>query len=512
MKRFDKGYIFYHLLTDFFISLFFVFYFASEFFFILEEETEEIIGVNFGAIPYVIIIFIAIYALFTAYRIFYQRTSGYALTEKDIRCKRGVLFRKNSMIEYTRIHAINKKQNIFHKIFGIAVLTVDSGSANTGHQAEITVIERTATVDALLSELRVLREGGVKSSDEGEKKPEILLSEKDPLYKFTSPKKFLYSLINIASAAFFTGAYILLSALLIGVCRAVLRLDFLGTFGQYVMWAAIILIGAMILVSIFTFIGTVIQSFVTYYNFKIEKRDNDIVISFGLLERHENTFSYDRIRGVKITQGLIQRALGFAGITLEVIGYMNESDSNNAVSLGVLVPFCRIEEVDEILAKILPEYTPTKKQTKSPKLFPHLSWFTLILAISSALVTVSAVVPMTILGAGAYATGIVVSVICIATLIIFLTKLCSAFLAYKTAGIAIDGEKITTYNGGFTKQITVMKTRDLSSVEQVATPMQKKAGITSAVLHMRTNALTNEVKVLHQTTEAVATLTEAMPR
>ena len=47
--------------------------------------------------------------------------------------------------------------------------------------------------------------------------------------------------------------------------------------------------------------------------------------------------------------------------------------------------------------------------------------------------------------------------------------------AYKTAGFAIDGEKLTVYNGGYIKQITVMKRRDLSSVEAITTPMQKKA-------------------------------------
>ena len=512
MKRFDKGYIFYHLLTDFFISLFLTFYFGSEFFFIMEEETEEIIGVNTAAIPYVIIVFVALYAIVTVYRILYQRTSGYALTESDIRCKRGVLYRKNSILEYTRINAINKKQNIFHKIFGIAVLTVDSGSANTGHKAEITVIERDTVVDALLSELRSLREGGERRISEDEKESEVLLTESDPLYKFTSPRKFLYSFISIATSAFFTGAYILLSALLIGICLAVLKLNLLGTLGQYVMWAVIILFGAMILASLLTFIGTIIQSFVTYYDFRIEKHGKDIVISYGLLERHENAFSYDRIRGVKITQGLIQRALGFATITLEVIGYMNESDNNNAATLGVLVPFCKIGEANEILDKILPEYKPTEKQTSSPRLFPHLSWFTLILGISAVLTAVCSIVPMAILGAGATAISVTASAICIVTLIIFLTKLLSAYLAYKTAGVSIDGEKITTYNGGLVKQITVMKAKNLASVECISTPMQSKVGIKSLVLHMRTNAMTNEIKIMHQTKDAADSITDIMPR
>ena len=213
-----------------------------------------------------------IYAIITLYRILYYRLSGYELTEREIICLRGVLFRKRSIIEYARIHAINKKQNIFQRLFGIATLSIDSGSANTGHKAEITVIEDASVVDDLLTELRALRESGVRSTDATESKSEILITDSDPLYKFTSPKKLLYSLITIASSAFFTGAYGLLLAVLIGICNTALRLDFLGTFGQYALWAVIILLGAMLFVSLISFIGTVIQSFVTYYSFKIEKR------------------------------------------------------------------------------------------------------------------------------------------------------------------------------------------------------------------------------------------------
>ena len=177
----------------------------------------------------------------------------------------------------------------------------------------------------------------------------------------------------------------------------------------------------------------------------------------------------------------------------------------------MLVPFCRIEEAREIIGKILPEYTPTEKQTRSPALFPHLSWFTLILGIISTITAVCVLVPMAILGLGATAIGIAASVICILTLVILLTKVISAYLTYKTAGVAIDGDKITAYNGGFVKEITITKARNLSSVERIATPMQRKAGIESLVLHMRTNAATNEIKVKHQPIEIADIVTDIIP-
>lgn len=55
--------------------------------------------------------------------------------------------------------------------------------------------------------------------------------------------------------------------------------------------------------------------------------------------------------------------------------------------------------------------------------------------------------------------------------------------------------KITAYYGGFTKNVTVFKAKNLIAAENVTTPLRQKAGITSITMHLKTNALSNEVKV-----------------
>ena len=317
MKRFDKGYIYSSLLSDLFGSLIAVFIFLKDFFLNDESNPEDINAV----IPFFVIGLAVVYLCFVVYRILYYKTSGYELTDKEIKCNRGVLYRKRSVLDYKKVHAINKKQNLLHRIFGIAILTVDSGSTNTSHQAEITIIEKSKIVDALLNELNVLKEGVARNVESTQPKDELLLSDEDSLYRFTSGKKMLYTLINIASTAFFTALFAVLTIIVLGICKLMLQQNFLGTWGQYFLFAFLITVGAMLLFSMFSFIGCLIHSFVGYYKFKITKRGNDIQISYGLLERHTNTFSYDRIKAVKITQGLVQRMLGFASIRLEVIGY-----------------------------------------------------------------------------------------------------------------------------------------------------------------------------------------------
>jgi len=489
MKKFDKGYIYSSLLSDLFSSLVLEFLFLDDLILGEEPTGADIIT----ALPIFAIVFILIYVCFISYRILYYNSSGYELTEKEIKCNRGVLFRKRSVVEYNKVHAINKKQNIFHRIFGVAVLTVDSGSTNTSNQAEITIVERSKTVDELVDKLNALKEGEKYTADDHDE--QLLLSDKDSLYRFTSARKLLYTLINIASMAIFTVLFGVLAIIVIGICKLMLNLDALGTWGQYFLFSILITFGVMLLLSAFSFVGCMIYSFIGYHNFTITRKGKDIQICYGLLERHTNTFGYDRIKAVKISQSLVQRMLGFAAINLEVIGYTNEGGNNNNAELGVLVPFCKYSEVDQILGKVLPDYIPDKKQTRSARFFPYVSWFSLIVAIVTAVVLVQLVVTMLIFNVAAPIIAIASFAVVAAAAVIILIKSISAAFAYNTNGIAVNDGKITAYYGGFTKNVAVFMTRNLIAAQNVTTPLRQKVGITSLVMHLKTNALSNEIKV-----------------
>ena len=79
--------------------------------------------------------------------------------------------------------------------------------------------------------------------------------------------------------------------------------------------------------------------------------------------------------------------------------------------------------------------------------------------------------------------------------IVIVVKFISAVLAYHTNGIAVEDGKITAYSGGFNKNITVFMAKHLVAAENVTTPLRKKCGIASLVMHLKTNESSNEVKV-----------------
>ncbi len=497
MKRFDSRNIFYHLIMD----LSYVFLAGLFFMDMIFEENEagEIVRFKSEFLPLFIGILVLVYIAFIVYQILFIKYSGYQFTENEIICKKGVFFRKISRLEYKKIHAVNMRKNILQSIFKIAVITVDSGATGAAHKAEITIIENSGVARKLMDSICALKNGASVTDEFKEEGKEETLPES--LYKFTSAKKFLYSFVNLLNALFVIICVGIVIALLFGAVvilksRIMSSPENFDTLG--ILFIGLVVFGiSAVAISLLSFVFSVIASFVEYYNFNIRKSNDSIKISYGLFVRHENSFNYSKIKGVKIRQGIIKRIFGFASINLEVIGYTRPSSNDEKdVETGVLVPFCKMSEVDEILGKILPDYIPSEKESKAKSFFPFVSWFLLIYGIVAAAVSLLAFSLLYELSASAKVFCLVALGIGFVSFVIIAIKTVSAVLCYKTASVSLKEGKITVYSGGFVKQITVFNRKNLIAVERVTTPCRQKAGINSYVLHVKTNELTNEAYLL----------------
>ncbi len=511
MKRFDKGYVFYHLLTDLLLAVFFALAFFDGL--VLYNEAGDPTGIRSEAIlPYFLTVLL-LYALLCVYRGLYLYRSGYALTEKEILCRRGVLFCKRSHLEYRRANAINKRQNLLHRLFGIAVLTVDSGATTQSATAEITVVEKSAVVDALMRELKARQKGEetLPPEETGGDGGAVLLTGEEGLYAFPKAKKLLYALVNLASAAFFT--LILALLVLLGITLGAVALQRIGVASTVIGTAATVSLIVWLSVALLTFLVSLIQSFVGYYGFCVRKTEEEIEISYGLFVKSVNTFRLDRIKGVRIQSGLIERLFGLCAIRLEVVGYGFEGGGENgeeAAGVGLLIPLCKSEEAGAILSRLLPDFLPDEPMVKPPRLAPFLCWSQLFLAIFTLLPMGLTLGLMCLFGTASKATVFVLLLFLLAYGFLVAAVAAYRILCYKNGGLSVKEGRITVYGGGFQKSTVVLHKRSFVALEEVATPLQERAGISSAVLHFYTNAATNEVKALYLRKEDLSLLQDEL--
>ncbi len=488
MKKFDRNYIFYHLVFDFFAILFILFFFSIEN--IIDETfSKDDLG------KFIIIfcaIFLVIYALTIIYSVFYVKTSGYELKDNEIVCKRGVLFKKHSILEYKKINAVNKKQNIIQKLFKLAVLTLDSGSTNTSHLAEIAIYERETVVDELIKKIKLKQE----NPDVVIKTTEILEHPtKENLYKFSSKAKVLYSVLNVITSVLLISVMFVCVLLVYALLLLFIKNKIAGVFGLMLT----IFAHTLLVIVLLCFILSVISIFLMYYDFRIYKSNSDIEINYGLLVKNSNTFKLNKIKGVVISQGIIKRLFKYVTVKLEVIGYNGQSGENNnqnqAVSTGILFPLCKESELESNLSKVLPSYVPKKKENSSVKFFPYVSWSLFFLSIFFALTTGICELVFLVLKLRAIYYFVVWGIALLSFAVIVLIILLDKYLAYKNNGITITNDTICVYNGGFTRYCTIIKTKNLIAIENITTPLREKRGIYSFNVHYHTNATTNVVKL-----------------
>ena len=469
MNKFSKRFAYYQIFIGFIIALFAGFYFFEVF---AISEESDIIDIKSGLISGVIS-FVVILLLFIIYAFLFNKTSYYELKEDKIVCKRGVLFQKKSSILLSKIHTINIKQGIIQKLFKVASLKIDSGSANSLNE-EMSIYTSQEEVLDLYNKLK-----GYDSKTENNKANEAM-------YNFKNSNKVIYSLINTIFS-------IILVALIIIYIEIVAYFSINGSFLPF---NDVIVITLILLFAFF--ILNIIAIFTKYYNFNIKNHDNEIEINYGFFVKYHNTFKLDKVKSIIICNNIIQKIFGYVKVKIQVIGYLQDSDnaqSSSAKSVGILIPLCKRKDVAALINQIIPEYSFSNKENKPFKFFPFISLRFLFVSIIFAIIEFINLVIKNIFAINDndfLVSSVAILIVYIALLMIIL---CSAILKYNYSGICLKNDKLTVYKGGFFQAIVVIDVKNIIAIQVVTTKLRQKKKINSYVIHYATNALTNTVKV-----------------
>lgn len=109
MKKFTKKYVYYGLVWSIIPSLFFSFFFSGELF---SSENEDFDFTRTYLISS-LVVFLVVYLFLILYHYLYIRTSGYVCLENEIRCKRGIIFKKIQLLNIKKCMQSIKNKILF---------------------------------------------------------------------------------------------------------------------------------------------------------------------------------------------------------------------------------------------------------------------------------------------------------------------------------------------------------------------------------------------------------------
>ncbi|MBZ6022350.1 PH domain-containing protein [Bacillus cereus] len=396
--------------------------------------------------------------VFSAFEKWYYTT--YWVENNVLHVKQGLFVKKESYLNKERVQTINTSSNVLYQMLGLKKIQIET--AGGGDEAEvslagITVEEATELIAMLnesVSELKV-----EKTLEEVEVK-EIITEEKQAReYKLT------WKEILIASVT--SGQFGLLFSLIFFVYHQVdeyIPKWIENSVKSYVMehdiYGWIFMIAILLVLSwIISTIGYALK----HGDFTVNRRNDEVRISQGLLEKKELVLKLHRIQGITIKEGILRQPFGYCAVQVEVIQSKGTDDEKEKVTLH---PIIRKDRVQQLLAHLQLPYELNANITSLPKaaLRRYL--------IDSFIFFAMLAIPLTGISIYFEKYYIMWALLPLAILIFTL-----GYATFKTNGYSVNGEQITLVYRSVGKYTGLIRRRHVQSMEKTQSYFQRRADL-----------------------------------
>jgi len=296
------------------------------------------------------------------YGIAYYYRFTYAITSRTFDVTSGVVSRRSREIPYRRIQNVDVSQSVLYRIFGLAVVSLETAGGgeteatlNFVSEAEAErlraeIRRQTARVDEANSDERAAPANESPPIDDTEETTRHERSSPDRrptlLFELESTELLVYALTSfrwgaavfpIALVIFLTSADSgsgLVPAFVLEIARPVggpASLDSATVSSLLILVAVTSLQWAVA-----TYVASAIYTVANYYGFRLGRAGDDFVYERGLIQRYSGSIPVEKVQSVTITENPLQRLVGYAGLWVETAGYGPESSggSQSAVPLA----------------------------------------------------------------------------------------------------------------------------------------------------------------------------------
>ncbi|MEC3249305.1 PH domain-containing protein [Bacillus cereus] len=396
--------------------------------------------------------------VFSAFEKWYYTT--YWVENNVLHVKQGLFVKKESYLNKERVQTINTSSNVLYQMLGLKKIQIET--AGGGDEAEVSLagitVEEATELIAMLnesaSELKV-----EKTLEEVEVK-EIITEEKQAReYKLT------WKEILIASVT--SGQFGLLFSLIFFVYHQVdeyIPKWIENSVKSYVMehdiYGWILMIAILLVLSwIISTIGYALK----HGDFTVNRRNDEVRISQGLLEKKELVLKLHRIQGITIKEGILRQPFGYCAVQVEVIQSKGTGDEKEKVTLH---PIIRKDRVQQLLAHLQLPYELNANITSLPKaaLRRYL--------IDSFIFFAMLAIPLTGIGIYFEKYYIMWALLPLAILIFTL-----GYATFKTNGYSVNGEQITLVYRSVGKYTGLIRRRHVQSMEKTQSYFQHRADL-----------------------------------
>ncbi|WP_212934721.1 PH domain-containing protein [Bacillus hominis] len=393
--------------------------------------------------------------IFSAFEKWYYTT--YWVENNVLHVKQGLFVKKESYLNKERVQTINTSSNVLYQMLGLKKIQIET--AGGGDDAEVSLagitVEEATELISLLNEPTL----DVKTEEPSEEvvEKEIVTEEKQATeYKLTWKEILLASITS--------GQFGLLFSLIFFVYNQVdeyIPKWIKNSVESYVMdhdiYGWIYMIAILLVVSwIISTIGYALK----HGDFKVNRKNDEVRISQGLLEKKELVLKLHRIQGITIKESILRQPFGYCAVQVEVI------QSEGKEEKVTLHPIIRKDRVQQLLAHLQLPYELNTNIIALPKaaLRRYL--------IDSFIFFAILAIPLTGISIYFEKYYIMWALLPLAILIFTL-----GYATFKTNGYGVNGEQITIIHRSIGKHTGLVRRRHVQSIEKTQSYFQRRADL-----------------------------------
>ncbi|MCP9282084.1 PH domain-containing protein [Bacillus wiedmannii] len=396
--------------------------------------------------------------VFSAFEKWYYTT--YWVENNVLHVKQGLFVKKESYLNKERVQTINTSSNVLYQMLGLKKIQIET--AGGGDDAEVSLAG--ITEDEAKELISLLNEPTpeVKAEETSEEvvEKEVMTEEKQATeYKLT--------LKEILLASVTSGQFGLLFSLIFFVYHQVdeyIPKWIENGVKSYVMehdvYGWIFMVAILIVLSwIISTIGYALK----HGNFTVNRRNDEVRISQGLLEKKELVLKLHRIQGITIKESILRQPFGYCAVQVEVIQSKRMGDEKEKVTLH---PIIRKDRVQQLLAHLQLPYELNTNIISLPKVALRRY------LIDSFIFFAMLAIPL--IGINIYFEKhfIMWALIPLAILIFTL-----GYATFKTNGYSVNGEQITLVYRSVGKYTGLVRRRHVQSMEKTQSYFQRRADL-----------------------------------
>ncbi|WP_406621375.1 PH domain-containing protein [Bacillus atrophaeus] len=290
------------------------------------------------------------------------RKFTYRIEADEVRIEEGLFFTKKRYISMERIQSMNTSAGLIQQIFKLVKLQIETAGGGKDAEAVLSAI----SLEEAERIKRAVFTQKEKIKDLGEEGPVMKEDEAPEAEKIHARYQMgIKELLAAASTSGGIGVIISAVIALLSQIDEFLPMDWLYDKFSFLKSASIGMYAVLVFICLFiAWLLSIAGMMIKYANFQIEKKEHELVISRGIIEKHQVTIPLRKIQAIKIKENIIRELLGFVTVTIVSAG---GGDNEKEGASTILFPVIQKKKLAGILRTFTPEYTFEAKSHHLPK-------------------------------------------------------------------------------------------------------------------------------------------------